>query len=224
VKQLLDHKTRYLQIAFNYDLGMVMRILPTLPRNPRILIEAGTPFIKREGMRGVSTIRGLWQGHVVADLKTVDGATAEVDMARRAGADAISVLGNAPTETLDLFVLQCAEQEVISMVDLLGVDDPLKILRPMSTRPDVLILHKGRDEEGTRGKVIEYRHVNRIRSKYDSSIAAAGGVDLDQARSAIFNGANIVVVNLVRPGDPWQGISTDQDIAGIARKFLETIE
>jgi bifunctional enzyme Fae/Hps len=224
VKPLLDHKTRYLQIAFNYDLSMVMRVLPTLPRNPRILIEAGTPFIKREGMRGVSTIRSLWQGHVVADLKTTDGAAAEVEMAHRAGADAISVLGNAPTETLDLFVEQCRNEEIISMVDLIGVGDPLDILRPMANKPDVLILHKGRDEEGTRGKVIEYRHVNRIRSKYDASIAAAGGVDLDQARSAIFNGANIVVVNLVRPGDPWQGISTDQDIAGIARKFLETIE
>ncbi len=220
----LDHKIRYLQIAFNYDLGLVMRVLPTLPRHPRILIEAGTPYIKREGMRGVSAIRQMWQGHVVADLKTTDGAISEVEMARRAGADSVSVLGNAPTETLDLFVDQCKQLDLISMVDLLGVADPLKILRPLRTPPDVLILHKGRDEESSKGKDIQYRHVNRIRSKYDSSIAAAGGVGLNEARSAIFNGANIVVVNLVRPGDPWQGISTEEDIAGIARQFLETIE
>jgi len=65
---------------------------------------------------------------------------------------------------------------------------------------------------------------DRIRSKFDASISAAGGVGLKEARSAIFNGANIVVVNLVRPGDPWEGISTNEDIAGVARKFLETIE
>lgn len=220
----LDHKVRYLQIAFNYDLALVQRVLPTLPRNPRILIEAGTPFIKREGMRGISMMRALWSGHIVADIKTSDGAIQEVDMAASAGADAVTVAGNSPTETLDFFVAHCHELEVISMVDLLGVSDPLAVLRPMKVRPDVAILHRGRDEESTRGKVIEYRHVARIRSKFDVSIAAAGGVDLKEARSAIFNGANIVVVNLVRPGDPWAGISTNDDIAGVARKFLETIE
>jgi bifunctional enzyme Fae/Hps len=224
VKQKLDHRVRYLQIAFNYDLGLVHRVLPTLPQNSRILIEAGTPYIKREGMRGVSTMRALWRGHVVADVKTADGAAGEVEMARRAGASAITVLGDSPTETLDLFVQQCEQHQMLSMVDMLGVDDPLSVLRPMAMPPDVAILHRGRDEEGTRGKVIEYRHVNRIRSKFDASISAAGGVDLKEARSAIFNGANIVVVNLVRPGDPWQGISTEEDIAGIARTFLETIE
>jgi len=224
VKTLLDHKVRYLQIAFNYDLALVHRVLPTLPRNPRILIEAGTPFIKREGMNGVRTMRSLWGGHIVADIKTSDGATAEVDMARGSGADAVTVLGNSPTETLDLFVGHCEELEVISMVDMLGVHDPLRVLLPMKNRPDVIILHKGRDEESTRGKVIQYRHVSRVRSKYDASISAAGGVGLNEARSAIFNGANIVVVNLVRPSDPWEGISIEEDIAGMARKFLETIE
>lgn len=224
MKTLLDHRVRYLQIAFNYDLALVHRVLPALPRNPRILVEAGTPFIKREGMNGIRTMRALWGGHIVADIKTSDGAAAEVDMARHSGADAVTVLGNSPTETLDLFVSHCEELEVISMVDMLGVHDPLRALLPMKHRPDVIILHKGRDEESTRGKVIQYRHVNRIRSKYDASISAAGGVGLNEARSAIFNGANIVVVNLVRPGDPWVGISTDEDIAAIARKFLETIE
>lgn len=221
---MLDHRVRYLQIAFNYDLSLVHRVLPTLPRNPRILIEAGTPFIKREGMRGVSTMRSLWSGHIVADIKTSDGAVGEVEMARRAGADAVTALGNSPTETLDLFTKQCEVLQMISMIDMLGVDDPLNVLRPMHFRPDVVILHKGRDEESTRGKVIQYRHVNRIRSKFDASISAAGGVGLNQARSAIFNGANIVVVNLVRQGDPWEGISTDENIAAIAKKFLETIE
>ncbi|MGH2582829.1 MAG: orotidine 5'-phosphate decarboxylase / HUMPS family protein [Anaerolineales bacterium] len=224
MKPKLDHRVRYLQIAFNYDLALVHRVLPTLPHNERILIEAGTPYIKREGMRGVASMRALWRGHIVADMKVADGAAGEVEMARRSGANAVSVLGNSPTETLDLFVKHCNDNDVISMVDMIGVDDPLKMLRPMKSPPDVVILHKGRDEESTRGKSIEYRHVNRIRSKFDSSISAAGGVDLKEARSAIFNGANMVVVNLVRPGDPWQGISTEEDIAGIARKFLETIE
>jgi hypothetical protein len=39
-----------------------------------------------------------------------------------------------------------------------------------------------------------------------------------------FSGTNIVVVNLVRPGDPWEGIPTDADVGAMARQFLETIE
>jgi 3-keto-L-gulonate-6-phosphate decarboxylase len=110
------------------------------------------------------------------------------------------------------------------MIDMLGVADPLKVLMQLKQPPDVVVLHRGRDEENTRGKVIQYRHVNRVRSKFGTLISAAGGVDLKEARSAIFNGANIVVVNLVQPDDPWGGIRTDSDVAGIARQFLETIE
>jgi 3-keto-L-gulonate-6-phosphate decarboxylase len=144
-------------------------------------------------------------------------------MARSAGADAITVLGNSPSETLNFFIKQCEQLNIISMIDLLGSDDPLDVMRELESPPDVAVLHRGRDEENTRGKVIQYRHVNRIRSKFDVSISAAGGVDLKEARSAIFNGANIVVVNLVHPGDPWQGISTEEDISALANTFLERI-
>jgi bifunctional enzyme Fae/Hps len=221
---IFDDKIRYLQIAFNYDVGMVMRILPRIVKSKRILIEAGTPFIKREGVDGIRTIRRLWRGHLVADLKTVDGALGEVKMVRSAGATAATVLGNSPTEALDLFIAHCAELGMASMIDMLGVVDPLKVLMRLKKPPDVVVLHRGRDEENTRGKMIQYRHVNRVHSKFDVLISAAGGVDIKEARSAIFNGANIVVVNLVHPSDPWEGIRTDTDVGAMARQFLETIE
>lgn len=221
---MLDDKIRYLQIAFNHDVGMAVRILPRIARSERILIEAGTPFIKREGVGGIRAIRSLWRGHIVADLKTVDGALEEVEMVQAAGATAATALGSSPTEALNLFIARCADARMISMIDMLGVADPLKSVTRLKRPPDVVVLHRGRDEEGTRGKVIQYRHVNRLRSKYDVLISAAGGVDLKEARSAIFNGANIVVANLVRPGDPWVGIPTNADVGAISRQFLETIE
>ena len=219
----LDNNVRYLQIAFNYDIGMVSQILPRIPSSDRILIEAGTPFIKLTGMRGLRAIRQIWRGHIVADLKVLDGALGEVDMAHQAGATAATVLGNAPTETINLFIDRCAQLNMLSMIDLLGVKDALDVLRPLKNAPDIVVIHRGRDEENTRGKMIRYRQINRIRSKYDALISAAGGVDLREARSAIFNGANMVVANIVRPGDGWTGISTDEDINQIAKKFLETI-
>jgi len=220
---MLDPNIRYLQIAFNSDLKTVKGILPTIPPNDRILIEAGTPFIKREGFHGIRRIAGIWNGKIVADLKTCDGAVEEVELAFNAGASAATVIGSAPVETIDLFIQKCNELGIDSMIDMLGVDDPLKKLLKLKKPPSVVVLHRGRDEETTRGKVIKYKHINRIRSKYDVLISAAGGVDLREARSAIFNGADIVVVNIVSPYDPWTGIRSDENVTEIAKQFLETI-
>ena len=221
---MLDRKKRYLQIAFNSDLNSVESILPKIEENERIFIEAGTPFIKKEGMKGIERISQLWGGIIVADLKTSDGAIGEIQMIKNVGVSAATVLGSAPIETLNLFIKECKKLEVYSMIDMIGIEEPLKVIRELRFPPDVVILHKGRDEESTKGKVIGYKNVNKIRSKYNVLISAAGGVDLKEARSAIFNGANIVVANLVAEGQPWTGISEGEDVAKMAEEFLKTIE
>ena len=221
---MLNPRFRYLQIAFNDDLNSVYHILPNIPKNERIIIEAGTPFIKREGFGGIRRIAEMWNGEIVADLKTMDGALEEVEMAKRAGATAATVLGASPAETLNLFIAKCQEMEMSSMIDMIGVEEPLKVLMKLKQPPDVVVLHKGRDEETTRGKVIKYKHINKIHSKYDVLISAAGGVDLREARSAIFNGANIVVANIVTSEDPWKGIPSHENIEEIAQQFLDTIK
>lgn len=221
---MLDSKIRYLQIAFNSDISLVEEILPQIEENDRVIIEAGTPFIKKEGVHGIRRISQLWNGKIVADLKTTDGALGEVELAYSAGANAATVLGSAPIETINLFIKSCKELGMDSMIDMIGVEDPLTVLRQLKMPPTVVIIHKGRDEESTRGKMIRYRHINRIRSKYNVLISAAGGVDLKEARSAIFNGANIVVVNIVSEEDPWTGIGEEEDIIEMSQKFLKTIE
>lgn len=221
---MLDRKKRYLQIAFNSDLDSVESILPNIEGNERIFIEAGTPFIKKEGMKGIERISQLWNGVIVADIKTSDGAIGEIQMIKNAGASAATVLGSAPIETLNLFIEECKKLEIYSMIDMIGIEEPLRVIRKLRFPPEIVILHKGRDEESTKGKVIGYKNVNKIRSKYNFLISAAGGVDLKEARSAIFNGANIVVANLVAEGQPWTGISEGEDVAKMAEEFLKTIE
>ena len=220
----LVHNLRYLQLAFNEDWAQARQILPSIPRSDRILVEAGTPYIKREGLAGIRSMRARWPGHIVADLKASDGGEEEAVMVHTVGATAATVLGSSPSETLDLFIAACAKLGMASMIDMLGVADPLRVILHLKQPPDVIVLHRGRDEEGTRGKVIQYRHVNRLRSKFDALISAAGGVNLREARSAIFNGASIVVVNIVSPGKCWEGIPANADVAKIAREFLATIE
>jgi 3-keto-L-gulonate-6-phosphate decarboxylase len=221
---MLQHDVRYLQLAFSDSLLSALTILPKIAFSERILIEAGTPFIKREGMAGIRGLRQRWRGGIVADLKTSDGGRGEVRMAKDAGATAATVMGSAPLETLNYFVAECEQLGLDAMIDMLGVPDPLRVLLHLRIPPRVVILHRGRDEETTRGTVIQYRHVKRVKSKYSVLISAAGGVDLREARSAIFNGANIVVVNIVAPDVPWNGIRADGDVTTIAQQFLQTIE
>src|SRR3989344_4521943 len=158
------------------------------------------------------------------DLSSVYRILPLIEKSDRILIEAATVLGSASVETLNLFIEKCEELGLDSMVDMIGVEEPLKVLLKLKKSPIVVILHKGRDEETTRGKVIKYKHINKIRSKYDVLISAAGGVDLREARSAIFNGANIIVVNIVSKSDPWTGIHDDENVADIAKKFLETIE
>jgi 3-hexulose-6-phosphate synthase len=165
----------------------------------------------------------MWGGHIVADMKINDGAVNEVDMTRQAGADAVTILGSAPIETVNLAIQRCEQVNLMSMIDLLGVEEPLDVFRPLLHKPGAAVLHLGRDEENTSGKLIQYRQINRIHSKYSTLIAAAGGVGLKEAHSAIFNGVNIVIVNIVHPGDGWNGISTQEDIPSIVNEFLETM-
>ncbi len=221
---MLEAKVRYLQIAFNVDIANAERMIAHVPRDRRILIEAGTPFIKRYGVDGIARLAKLWSGYIVADIKIADGASEEVAMAKYAGASAATALGNAPTETLNIFVKACEKFGLDSMIDMIHVDRPLKVIRPLAKPPRVVILHRGRDEETTRGKVIQYKHITKIKSKYDVLISAAGGVDLKEAQSAAFNGADIVVVNVVPVGVPWKGITPREDIAALAYQFLRSIE
>ncbi|MEW6035604.1 MAG: orotidine 5'-phosphate decarboxylase / HUMPS family protein [Candidatus Micrarchaeota archaeon] len=221
---MLERKKRYLQLAFNQDSSTVARLLPRIPRDERIIIEAGTPYIKREGERAIRFIRGMWGGYVVADIKTMDGAAEEAAEAAEAGANGATVLGAAPKETLDVFIESCAEAGIDSFVDMIGVEDPLRVLMKLKKPPHVVVLHKGRDEESTRSKFIKYVHIKRVRSKFDVLISAAGGIDLKAAQSASFNGADIVAVNIVTPDDPFEGIATDEAIETLAVEFLRGID
>ena len=87
----LSRRTHYLQVALNSSLAAANTIIANLPVSERIILEAGTPLIKREGLRAVQMIAAWGAAHfgrsvyVVADLKTMDRGATEVDMAADAG-------------------------------------------------------------------------------------------------------------------------------------------
>ena len=214
---------RYIQIAFNHTTSDVLRILPQIPYDPRIIIEAGTPYIKREGISGIRLIRRLWRGLVVADLKVTDGANEEVRLAYSVGANAVTAAGTAPEETLDFFNEVCEQFGILSMIDMLGQENPLRKLMPLKYKPKAVVIHKGRDEEANPRSIIRYKDINKVRSKYGVLISVAGGLNQDSVRKAYFNGADIAVLNIVKSSDVNLGLVDTMNFRSLIPSILKEV-
>ena len=223
MSRTFNFNTRYIQIAFNHSIHDVVRILPQIPLDPRIIIEAGTPYVKREGQNGIRLIRRYWGGLIVADLKVIDGAQEEVAMAYNAGANAVTAAGTAPKETLDYFSDTCDQYNIFSMIDMLGQDNPLKKLFLLKNKPKGVVIHKGRDEEANPRSIIRFKDINKIRSKYDVLISVAGGLNSESVRKAYFNGASIAILNIVKPTDANEGLSDISNFRVLIPSILKEV-
>lgn len=260
----LNPKKRYLQIALNGTLEDAQRIIAKLPISDRIIIEAGTPLIKRYGEYGISQLRewyeqrlsGLpvvarakrqaqppsffnlvsllankrsWTGsqplsqidvepYIVADLKTMDRGSTEVELAARAGASAAVALGSAPTETLNAFIDQCAAQGLDAMIDMMNVEYPIDVLRRLKKLPPVVILHRGVDEEQfNREKQIPWAQIQRLKGMYGVMISIAGGDTVREVQRSIFNDADIAVI--------WKSVYQDtKETLELVEGFLKAIK
>ncbi len=224
---ILDRKKRYLHIALNSTLTDAYRIIATLPVSDRIILEAGTPLIKRFGVDAISQIMSLWsrrlwgtniRPYVVADMKTMDRAETEVVIAKAAGASGIIVLGQAPIETVDNFIAVCKREGVDSFVDMMNVKEPVQIMRKLRNKPDIVLLHRGVDEEiFNKTKPIPYVQINKVLSGYNVLIGIGGGDTIREVQRAVFNNANIVMV--------WKNFYSAQDnTAQLAEEFLKGIK
>jgi bifunctional enzyme Fae/Hps len=213
----------YLQIAFNRDFNEFVSVIRYIPQNSNIIIEAGTPLIKREGIGVIQRMKMYWPGEISADIKIVDGAKREVIMARDMGADYVTAVANASAETLKIFVNTCKEVGIKSVIDSINTENPLRAIWKANVIPDVVLIHRGRDEENSFGAVIQYKNIAKIKGKYEVLVGAAGGLDEKEMESASFNGADIVVVNVVRPDEPWTGLVIDENIKENINTFVEFI-
>lgn len=221
---MLDKKKKYLQIALNSTLEEAEKIISKIPLDERIIIEVGTPLIKAYGIEGIKKIKLWWQErvsnftpYIVADLKTMDRGAREVQIALEGGANAVVVLGQAPIETITAFIDECQKHNLDAMIDMMNVSYPLEVLRKLKTLPQVVILHRGVDEEAfNREKEIPFYEIQRIKSHYDILISVAGGDTFKEVERAVFNDADIVVV--------WKSFyqSTSQT-AKLVEQFLKEI-
>jgi bifunctional enzyme Fae/Hps len=206
----------YLQISLdNPSLESAKKVIAQLPGSDRIIIEVGTPLIKHYGTRVISDLRQVAKDtFMVADLKTLDVGKVEADIAYEDTADAVVAAGLAPPETLDAFVHEAKRLGIYAVIDMLNVEDVLEKLRSLKDFPDIVILHRGIDQES--GRTCGLERIKMIRQAFPNKkflIAVAGGIVPETAKEALEQGADILIVG--------RYVTQSKDIEHAVRDFLE---
>lgn len=161
-------------------------------------IEAGTPLIKSEGMNAVRQLKAAFPDHIIlADMKTIDTGAMEIEMAAKAGADIVILLGSADDSTIMDAVRAARKYGVKLMADLISADDPAnRAVQLADMGIDYINVHAGIDQQMTGDDPVKY-----LKSfKVNVPVAVAGGIDAKSAAKAVVSGARIVIVggNIVR--------------------------
>jgi len=208
----------YLQIALDVpDLERTKRIISQVPRSDRVIFEAGTPLIKKYGTSVIQELRQVAKDvFVVADLKTLDVGQVEVDLAFEETADAVVASGLASRDTLDKFIYEARRLGIYAITDMMDVSDPMKVLESLKELPDVVILHRGIDEE--RGGKTKWELIKEIKTKFKNwklLVAVAGGVEPSTVTAALKAGADILIVG--------RYITQSKDVEHASKEFLEQI-
>ncbi|MEM2119440.1 MAG: bifunctional 5,6,7,8-tetrahydromethanopterin hydro-lyase/3-hexulose-6-phosphate synthase [Candidatus Bathyarchaeia archaeon] len=206
----------YLQISLDIpDLERNKKIIAQIPNSDRIILEAGTPLIKRYGTKVISDLREVAKDmFIIADLKTLDVGKVEVDLAYDETADAVVAAGLAPTETLDAFLHEARRLGISGWVDMMNVEDPVEKLKTLKEFPDVVILHRGIDQETGRTLGLDIiQEMRRVFKDKRFLVAVAGGIIPETAREALQKGADIIIVG--------RYVTQSKDIERAVREFLE---
>ena len=206
----------YLQVALDLvDMNKVSSVLSELPENDHLIIEAGTPLIKKFGLEIIPEIRKFRpNAFIIADMKILDTGNLEARMAADASADAVVISGLAPTSTLEKAIAEAKKTGIYSVIDMLNVPDPVKVIKGLKVKPDIVELHRAIDAEDT---AHAWGNIPALRKAAGGRllVATAGGIRVDVVKDAVKAGADIIVVG--------RAITASKDIHTAADLFLEQL-
>jgi 3-hexulose-6-phosphate synthase/6-phospho-3-hexuloisomerase len=164
-------------------------------------LEAGTPLLLAEGLRGVQALRAAFPHiPIVADLKTMDGGYLEAEMMARAGATHVVVMGRAHPETIKAVITAGRDFGVKVMGDDLACEDKVAAARMMEDLGvDYITHHTGFDERnGARaaglGRLSPLDDLDAVVRAVSIPVQAVGGLTLEEAIDMPKRGAPLVVI------------------------------
>lgn len=130
---------------------------------------------------------------VLADMKTMDTGAIEVEMAAKAGADVVIILGSADDSTILDAIRSGHKYGVRIMADLIAVSDSVKRAKEVEELGvDYINVHIGIDQQMMGMDPIAT--LEKIAEEVSIPIAVAGGLDAETAARAVQAGARIVIV------------------------------
>jgi bifunctional enzyme Fae/Hps len=218
----------YLQIALDQpSFGYHEKLLKHIPKSDRIILEVGTPLLKKEGIDVVKRLREIApESFIVADLKTLDVGKLEVDFAFNATADAAVCSGLANAASIDKFIMEAQRVGIYAFLDMMEVKNVSAKLNKLKETPDVIILHKGIDTEATKeDPKLRWAPIKEIKEYYKDKklvsgkdrvlVAVAGGITAETAQHPLSMGADILIVG--------RYITSAKDPKRAVRNVLNTI-
>ncbi|MFW5866208.1 MAG: 3-hexulose-6-phosphate synthase [Armatimonadota bacterium] len=206
-----------LQVALDFiNLAQAVRAAEEAVEGGVSWVEAGTPLIKSEGMGAVRALRERFPGKtIVADLKIMDAGRTEVEVAAKAGADVVTVLGAASDETIAECVEAGENYDALVQVDLIGCADPAERARRAQELGAAIVgIHTAIDEQMVGASPMEV--IARVREAVEIRLAVAGGINSETAPEAVKAGADIVIVG--------GAIIKAPDATEAARRIVQAIE
>jgi bifunctional enzyme Fae/Hps len=197
-------------------MARVAAVLTQVPQNDHVIIEAGTPLIKKFGLGVISEIRKLRpNAFIIADLKILDTGNLEARMAADASADAVVVSGLAPMSTMEKAITEARKVGIYSIVDMLNVQNPVKVIEKLKVKPDIVELHRAIDTDDT---AHAWGDIPALKKAAGGKllIATAGGIRVNIVKDALKAGADIIVVG--------RAITASKDISHAAEAFIEQLD
>ncbi|HUI38815.1 MAG TPA: 3-hexulose-6-phosphate synthase [Thermoplasmata archaeon] len=157
-------------------------------------VEAGTPLIKSEGLDAVRELKKALPNHpIVADMKVMDTGAFEVEIAAKAGADYVTVLGVSDDDTIAEAVRGGDQYGAGVIVDLLNVADPVaRTRRVAELGARAACLHIGIDMQ-MQGRT-PFEALETLCKAAPIPVAVAGGINSETIAQAVTAGALILVV------------------------------
>lgn len=203
----------YLQVALdNPNIDAILNVIKQLPNSDHLILEAGTPLIKRYGVDVITKLREAKpDAFIVADLKTLDTGNLEARMVADATADAIVVSALAPIATINKVIEEAHKTGIYAVMDTLNQPDPVSVLKQLDELPDVVELHRAIDIEETEHAWGSIEGIKALSPKI--LVAVAGGVRVDTIPAALDAGADILVVG--------RAITNAKDVRQVAEQFIE---
>jgi len=187
-----------LQIALDYtSLDEAVRIAERISEIDDIWLEAGTPLIKSEGIKAVKRLRELFPDKfIVADLKIADAGKVESELAAKAGADMVTVLGTSATETIQEVVETCREFGIKVMVDLMDLPNPLEHAEKFTQLgADALVYHVGYGKQRSGLRAVNFMEsIKELAARLKIPLAVAGGIRIGEVGELVRAGCKIIIV------------------------------